>query len=116
MVCIGSSGSKLTYRPYLVSANPFFFCFLRRGGGGGGQMLGWKGNVRLFCSILSCPLQIVQSIGNLTPGGVQGKEPWMVVLTPLITQKITDVKKFLDSLVDVGDFSGQCGSQTVEVA
>ncbi|KAK3771459.1 hypothetical protein RRG08_011393 [Elysia crispata] len=49
--------------------------------------------------------KIVQSIGNLTPGGVQGKEPWMVVLTPLITQKITDVKKYLDSLVDVGDFS-----------
>ncbi|BFZ18981.1 hypothetical protein BsWGS_22020 [Bradybaena similaris] len=48
--------------------------------------------------------KIVQSIGNLTPGQ-HGKELWMEPLTPLITQKITEVKEYLDAVVDVGDFS-----------
>ncbi|CAG5116470.1 unnamed protein product, partial [Candidula unifasciata] len=48
--------------------------------------------------------KIVQSIGNLTPGQ-HGKELWMEPLTPLITQKITEVKEYLDAVVNVGDFS-----------
>ncbi|XP_055861424.1 rasGAP-activating-like protein 1 isoform X3 [Biomphalaria glabrata] len=48
--------------------------------------------------------KIVQSIGNLIPGSL-GKEVWMEPLLPLISQKITEVKDYLDLLVDVGEFS-----------
>ncbi|XP_012937160.2 rasGAP-activating-like protein 1 isoform X2 [Aplysia californica] len=48
--------------------------------------------------------KIVQSVGNLTPGQ-HGKEAWLEPLTPLISQKILEVKDYLDALVNVGDFS-----------